>query len=70
MYNYNIFIEQEDDLYIAHNLELWIASQWDSYDEAIKNLKEATMLFLEDENKESIFSNIKNRNYSLLTMSI
>jgi len=70
MHKFSIFIEQEWKIFIARNLELWVVSQWENYNEAINNLKEATELYLEDENEENIFSNIKDKNYSLTTMNI
>jgi len=70
MHKFSIFIEQEWKIFIARNLELWVVSQWENYNEAIHNLKEATELYLENENEENIFSNIKDKNYSLTTMNI
>ena len=70
MYKFTVFIEKEWKFFVAHNLELWIASQWLSYDESIKNLKESTILYLEDENKESVLNKFQDRNYSLTTMMV
>lgn len=70
MYNFNVFIEKEDKYYIAHNLELWVVSQWETYEQALKNLKEATELYLEDEDKEIIINSFSNKNYSLTNMLI
>lgn len=70
MYNFSIFIEKEWDLYIARNLELWVFSQWENYDNALSNLKEATELYLENEKEKTILNKIKWKNYSLTTLSI
>ncbi|MDP3724601.1 MAG: type II toxin-antitoxin system HicB family antitoxin [bacterium] len=40
---------KEDDLFVAKFLELELASQGDTKAEAIKNLKEALDLYLEDQ---------------------
>ena len=45
-------ISKEGDLYVALCLELNIVSQGPNIDEAIKNLKEAIELYLEDEDAE------------------
>jgi len=68
MYKFNVFVETEDNFYIAHNLELWIVSQGLSYEEAIENLKEASELYLEDE--ISIFTKIKNKKYLITNITI
>ena len=70
MYNFSIFIEKEWDLYIARNLELWVFSQWENYDNALSNLKEATELYLGNEKEKTILNKIKWKNYSLTTLSI
>ncbi|MFO0108943.1 MAG: type II toxin-antitoxin system HicB family antitoxin [Alphaproteobacteria bacterium] len=41
-------IYQEGNQFVAHCLNTGVASQGDSYDEAIKNIKEAVELYLED----------------------
>lgn len=41
-------ITQEGDLYVAQCLEVDVASQGDSFDEARKNLAEALALYFED----------------------
>lgn len=53
MSNYNILIIQEDKYFVAKNIDLWIVSQWENMNEALKNIKEATELFLEDEKVEN-----------------
>ena len=70
MLNFTVFVEKEDNIFIAKNLELGIFSQGKTYEEAIKNLKEATELFLEDESKESILQRFKNKQYFLTAINI
>lgn len=41
---------KEDKIFVAKFLELELASQGKTKDEAVKNLKEALDLYLEDEN--------------------
>jgi len=48
MTNYNVLILQEWKYFIAKNIDLWVVSQWESLNEALLNVKEATELFLED----------------------
>ena len=60
-----VYIEKEDDWYVAHSLESGVASQGKSIDEAIKNLKEAVDLYLDD-NKDFDY----NKNVFLTTMEI
>lgn len=43
-----ILIQQEDEWYVATDLESGIASQGKTADESIKNLKEALSLYYED----------------------
>ena len=48
MKNFPVLVWKDDDkYYVAKNPELDIVSQWITAEEAIKNLKEATELFLE-----------------------
>ncbi|MDD3645923.1 MAG: type II toxin-antitoxin system HicB family antitoxin [Candidatus Gracilibacteria bacterium] len=70
MYNFNIFVEKENKFYIAHNLELGVVSQGETYEKALKNLKEASELYLEDEDKEKLVKMFTNKNYSLTNMVI
>ncbi len=67
MKNYTILISQEDKFYIAKNIELWVISQWLSVDEAIDNIKEATELYLE--NNDDYKSSLIKRSF-LTTISI
>ena len=60
-----VYIEKEDDWYIAHSIELGVASQGKSINEAIDNLKEAVDLYLED-NKDFNY----HKNIFLTTMEI
>jgi|GEM_PF-1308592 len=48
MLEYQIFVQQEGEWFVAHNMEFGIASQGKTLDEALKNIKEATELYLED----------------------
>ena len=54
-------IHKEDEIYVAECVELGVASQGYSIEEAINNLKEATELYLEE------FPNYKNIDNTLLT---
>ena len=49
-----IIIKKEEDWFVATCLENDIASQGKTIDEATENLKEAIMLFYEDEMAEKI----------------
>jgi len=70
MYNFSVFIQKEDNFFVAQNLELWVVSQWITYEEALSNLREATELYLEDENKASINNSFKNNSYFLTNMTV
>jgi len=48
---YNIIITKGDLMYVAHNLELGVVSQWDTVEQALSNIQEATELYLEDSNE-------------------
>jgi predicted RNase H-like HicB family nuclease len=45
-------VRREDGLYVALNPEFDVASQGKSVEEALRNLKEALELYLEDDNVE------------------
>lgn len=45
---------QEEDMYVAKCLELRVASQGSTREEALANLKEAVELYLEDEDTSRI----------------
>ena len=47
-------IQKEDEWYVATSLESGVASQGKTIDEAIENLKEALILFYEDNVPEEI----------------
>ena len=47
--HFTVAIQKEDDWYIAKCLENSVASQGKTMDEATDNLREALMLFYEDE---------------------
>jgi predicted RNase H-like HicB family nuclease len=42
-------IYEDDGQFVAHCLNTGVATQGDTYDEAVKNIKEAVELYLEDE---------------------
>lgn len=42
-------IYQDGDQFVAHCLNTGVASQGDTYEEAVKNIKEAVELYLEDD---------------------
>ena len=47
----NVFtavVQKEDDLYVAHCPEVGTASQGETIEEAVKNLQEATQVYLEE----------------------
>ncbi len=46
MYIVSVLVEKEDKHYVSHCIELDIASQGPTVDEAIKNLREAVTLYL------------------------
>ncbi|MEX0617113.1 MAG: type II toxin-antitoxin system HicB family antitoxin [Candidatus Woykebacteria bacterium] len=45
---FHSIVWKEASLYVARCLEINVASQGESHDEAVKNLKEALDLYLED----------------------
>lgn len=47
---YNVIIEQEENWYVAKCIDNNVASQGKTIEEALKNLKEAIELYLENEN--------------------
>lgn len=52
--NLHTIVWKEDHIFVAKFLELELASQGKTKEEAIKNLKEALELYLEDENKSAL----------------
>ena len=58
-HQFSSIITKENNLYIAHCPELDIASQGESIEEAINNLKEAIELYLEDEDAEIELTDFK-----------
>ena len=48
-HQFSTIITKENHLYVSHCPELDIASQGETIEEAIKNLKEAIELYIEDE---------------------
>lgn len=51
---FHTIVWKEDSLFVAKFLELELASQGKTKEEALKNLKEALELYLEDENIENL----------------
>jgi predicted RNase H-like HicB family nuclease len=47
-YRFTAVVYWEEDVYVAECLEVGTASQGDTIEEAISNLKEATELYLEE----------------------
>ena len=58
-HQFSSIITKENNLYIAHCPELDIASQGESIEKAINNLKEAIELYLEDEDAEIELTDFK-----------
>jgi len=56
MKNYNVIIHKEGKFFVVKNIDLWIVSQWKSIEESLKNIKEATQFYLEDEKQEENLS--------------
>lgn len=46
MYKFSAVVDQEDNVFVSHCVELGIASQGKSVEEALANLKEACELYL------------------------
>ena len=51
---------KEDDLYVAKSVEVEVASQGKTKDEALENLKEALELYFEDEPNINIGTSYRN----------
>jgi predicted RNase H-like HicB family nuclease len=54
MYKISAVVEKEGDLFVSHCVELGIASQGNSIEEALENLKEAVELYLEHATPDEI----------------
>ncbi|MFW6015431.1 MAG: type II toxin-antitoxin system HicB family antitoxin [bacterium] len=52
---FTVFVQKEDDWYVAKCLENNISSQGKTIEEALANLKEAVELFYEDEKPSDEF---------------
>ncbi len=52
-FKFTVFVQKEDDWYVAKCLENNIASQGENIEEAMSNLKEAIELFYEDEKPDN-----------------
>lgn len=48
-------IYEDNGQFVAQCLNTGVATQGDTYEEAVKNIKEAVELYLEDENDEGMF---------------
>ena len=46
VYNFSVVLEKEGDGYVSHNVQLGIASQGKTVEEAIENIKEASELYI------------------------
>jgi len=67
MENFSILVWKDDEkYYVAKNLNLDIVSQWETPEKAIQNLKEATLLYLENNKIEEK----NNKSYFLTSFSI
>lgn len=56
-YKSNVYIIKEDNWYVANSIETGIASQGKTIEEALENLKEALLLYFEDNNVEEKYDN-------------
>jgi predicted RNase H-like HicB family nuclease len=59
----------EDDWYVARCVEIEVASQGRSEEEALRNLKEAILLYLEDDETGEIKQPVQLRKVMPLTVS-
>lgn len=66
---YSIIIEKEEKWYVSHCVELGIASQGNSIEEAKKNIREAIELYIESFPEEINDRDFTNDKY-FLTMDI
>jgi len=66
MRNYNVLISKEWKFFVAKNLDLGVVSQWWTIEESLTNIREATELFTENDNKIKFESN----NTFLTTISV
>ena len=53
-----IFIQQEENWYVATDIESGVASQGKTIDESMANLKEALTLYYEDNKPEKAHKNV------------
>lgn len=60
---------KEDNLYVAKALEVEVASQGESEEEALKNLQEALELYFED-NSETNYTPVKEPKLQDLSISV
>ena len=61
--SYTAILEKEDDMYVALCPELDVASQGDSVEEALANLKEAVELFLESADPSEVERRLRTEIY-------
>lgn len=65
----NTIVWKEDKIFVAKFLEVELASQGKTKEEAIKNLKEALELYLEDEPKNVSFLSIDKVSFQKITIN-
>ena len=65
----NTIVWKEDKIFVAKFLEVELASQGKTKEEAIKNLKEALTLYLEDEPKNVPFPPIDTVSFQKITIN-
>jgi predicted RNase H-like HicB family nuclease len=61
MYKFSIVLEKEDNMYVSHNVQLGVASQGKTVEEAIANIKEASELYVKHCDKSILKPFLKNR---------
>ena len=61
----NVIIQKEENWFVAKCIENSVASQGKTFEEAFENLREALILYYEDENPE-----IETRQVFLTTMEV
>jgi len=59
IYEYMAVVWKEEEGYVSKCPELGVASCGDSFDEAVKNLKEAVDLYLENAKELGIFADVE-----------
>ena len=54
MYKLSAIVEEEENLFVSHCVELQVASQGKSIEEALANLKEAVQLYIKHAEPEEL----------------